>query len=309
MVRNSMKFSIVVVTYNRAILLNNFLTQFRSVEYSAADYEIIVVDNGSTDNTQGICIHMKTILPNLRYVYESHGGQSFARNTGISTALNEHILFLDDDEKFPPTILRRYTSAWKKYPKSFAIGGKIIAREQQNKRKICVSPNYSQYGWMLGEIDYGNTERKLIYPETLLSGNLSVRINPNSRSKSYFDTALGRRLSKRTGLGAEDYEYCLRAHLQHKDVRYIPLLVYNIIGSNRLTCAYQLLRNFLAGVERHIIDRHLKKKYKGHVVFAFSLKKMLTIDLRSGWSEILDKLFYITFSLGYYGYKFYCYNA
>lgn len=281
-----MKFSIIVVTYNRAALLNKFLAQFQSIEYPTSQYEIIIVDNGSTDYTQNLCIQAKSVLFNLRYAYESRGGQSFARNTGISVAKHAYLLFLDDDERFPSKILQHYASAWKKYPKSFAIGGKILSRLEKNNRKINIPSISPEYNWMLGEVDYGNRQKKLIYPETLFSGNLSMHIHEKSRRTPIFNTALGRRLTKRIGLGAEDYELNLRAHLQNKKIRYVPITVYNVIDKKRLTLSYRLLRSFLAGIEHNIIDKNLTRSYKNHIAFSFSVKKI--------------NIIYISFSLGYY---------
>jgi len=261
------KFSIIVVTYNRAELMNKFLTQFRYMEYPPSLYEVIIVDNGSTDYTLTVCIQAKKALSNLRYVYESRGGQSFARNTGISAAKYSHILFLDDDEQFPSIILQQYAAAWKRHPKSYAIGGKILPRLEKNIRNKTGSPISREFGWMLGKVDYGDLERGLEYPEALFSGNLSLHVQLRFRSAPIFNTKLGRRLVKHVGLGAEDYELCLRVLLQHRKIVYTPITVYNTIRMNRISLQYQLLRSFLAGIEHNIIDRNLTKKYKKHIAF------------------------------------------
>ena len=87
-----MNVSVVIPTYNRHILLkraiNSLLTQTYLVN------EIIVVDDGSTDNTKQIIKD----FPNITYIYQENRGVSTARNVGIQRAKNEWIAFLDSDD-------------------------------------------------------------------------------------------------------------------------------------------------------------------------------------------------------------------
>jgi len=86
--------SVVIPTYNRYTLLkraiNSLLTQTHTVD------EIIVVDDGSTDNTKDI----QNDFPNIIYIYQNNRGVSAARNVGIQRAKNEWIAFLDSDDEW-----------------------------------------------------------------------------------------------------------------------------------------------------------------------------------------------------------------
>jgi len=86
--------SVVIPTYNRYTLLkraiNSLLTQTHPVD------EIIVIDDGSTDNTKQITKD----FPNIIYIYQSNRGVSAARNVGIQRAKNEWIAFLDSDDEW-----------------------------------------------------------------------------------------------------------------------------------------------------------------------------------------------------------------
>jgi len=86
--------SVVIPTYNRYTLLkraiNSLLTQTHPVD------EIIVIDDGSTDNTKQITKD----FPNIIYIYQSNRGVSAARNVGIQQAKNEWIAFLDSDDEW-----------------------------------------------------------------------------------------------------------------------------------------------------------------------------------------------------------------
>ena len=84
--------SVIVVTYNRAHFLKDALDSIQRQTFR--DYEIILVDDGSTDNTKEIAEKYEEI----RYIYQEHGGISKARNTGVKAARGQWIAFLDSDD-------------------------------------------------------------------------------------------------------------------------------------------------------------------------------------------------------------------
>lgn len=89
--------SVVIPTYNRAYCIEQTLETVLKQTY--ADYEIIVVDDGSSDHTFEL---MKRYADKVRYIYQPNAGVSAARNTGIREAQADWIAFLDsDDEWFP----------------------------------------------------------------------------------------------------------------------------------------------------------------------------------------------------------------
>ena len=89
-----MKISVVIPTYNRYELLKKALTSVFSQTYQAS--EVIVIDDGSTDNTKNILYD----FPNIIYIYQDNSGVSSARNQGIKNATNEWMAFLDSDDEW-----------------------------------------------------------------------------------------------------------------------------------------------------------------------------------------------------------------
>jgi glycosyltransferase involved in cell wall biosynthesis len=87
-----MKISVVIPTYNRYDFLKRAIDSVLAQTYLCD--EIIVVDDGSTDNTSQI----KKDTPNVTYIYQKNAGVSAARNSGINIAKNEWIAFLDSDD-------------------------------------------------------------------------------------------------------------------------------------------------------------------------------------------------------------------
>lgn len=88
--------SVIIPVYNAEKFLcrsvDSLLNQTRK------DFEIILVDDGSTDNSGIICDKYASQYKNIRVVRRKNGGLSAARNTGVSAARNEYILFLDSDD-------------------------------------------------------------------------------------------------------------------------------------------------------------------------------------------------------------------
>jgi glycosyltransferase involved in cell wall biosynthesis len=92
-----MKVSVIIPTYNRAHLIAE--TILSALEQSLADREIIVVDDGSTDETSEV---LRTFEDKVIYIRQANSGPAKARNTGIRMARGKYIAFLDSDDIWLP---------------------------------------------------------------------------------------------------------------------------------------------------------------------------------------------------------------
>lgn len=117
-----MRFSIIVPTYNRKMTLRQTLAALVARDYP--DYEIIVVDDGSTDGTSGM---IAAEFPSVRYMRQSNRGPAAARNAGIRAATGEVIAFTDDDCVPPRDWLTRLTDGYVRYPQAAGVGGYLEA--------------------------------------------------------------------------------------------------------------------------------------------------------------------------------------
>jgi glycosyltransferase involved in cell wall biosynthesis len=88
-----MQISIIITTYNRADKLDKCLKAYNKQTLPRSKYELIVVDDGSNDNTKSLVKKYKSV----RYIYQKNAGQGIARNNGINKANGEVILFGQDD--------------------------------------------------------------------------------------------------------------------------------------------------------------------------------------------------------------------
>jgi len=87
------KFSIIIPTYNRATFLPKAIESVLSQTYT--DWELIIVDDGSTDNTRDVV--SKYVDNRIRYIYQQNAERSSARNNGINHANGDYVCFMDSD--------------------------------------------------------------------------------------------------------------------------------------------------------------------------------------------------------------------
>lgn len=94
-----MKISVVICTYNREQFLPECLEHLKNQTAAPESFEIVLINNNSTDNTEAICLEFQEKNPalNVLYVVEKNPGLSHARNCGIKSARGEIISFIDDD--------------------------------------------------------------------------------------------------------------------------------------------------------------------------------------------------------------------
>ncbi len=91
--------SVVIATYNRSQLLLRCLQSLESQEYPRTAFEVIVVDDGSADDTEEAVLQFKraTSLPRILYKRMPHVGPAEARNVGIAQSSEDIVVFIDDD--------------------------------------------------------------------------------------------------------------------------------------------------------------------------------------------------------------------
>jgi glycosyltransferase involved in cell wall biosynthesis len=111
------KVSVIIPTYNRATYLRKTLESVLQQTFS--DYEIIIVDDGSTDPTENLIAQLFTERPVLRertrYFFQRNQGKSVALNYGLSEARGEWIAFLDSDDLWLPTKLEEQFRALERF--------------------------------------------------------------------------------------------------------------------------------------------------------------------------------------------------
>lgn len=100
-----MNFSIIVPAYNSAPFLDTCISSVKAQCFT--DWELIVVNDGSTDNTCDILRRYAESDERIRVIEQENRGQFFARQKGISVAKGQYVVFLDSDDALPPHCLSR----------------------------------------------------------------------------------------------------------------------------------------------------------------------------------------------------------
>ena len=127
-----MNVSIVIPTYNRKSILEKCLYSLENQKLNklVKEYEIIVVDDGSTDGTTEWIEAHKSDLPHVILYKQKHGGPALGRNLGVMKARNEIIIFIDSDlivlSDFIQKHVKKLTSEWKRNNKKCFTYGSVI---------------------------------------------------------------------------------------------------------------------------------------------------------------------------------------
>ena len=124
-----MDFSIVVPAYNEEKTIKKCLNALFKLKYPKNKYEVIVVNNNSTDQTKNIVKSYK----NVTFLNEYKQGISFARQKGLNFAKGKYYISIDADTVLPINYLQKATSIINKHPNAACIFGPVMA---QNYYKI-----------------------------------------------------------------------------------------------------------------------------------------------------------------------------
>src|SRR3989344_3835761 len=150
--------SVIIPTYNRRLVIGRAIKSVLNQTYS--DYELIIVDDGSSDGTRELIQEYAEKDKRIKYIYQENGGASSARNFGIKQSLGEYLAFLDSDNEWLSDFLETMVSVLKNRKSLLMaycsenlfltsedrdINGKIIARrvraEEYNPAKL-LKTNY-----------------------------------------------------------------------------------------------------------------------------------------------------------------------
>jgi len=187
--------TIAICTWNRAGYLSDTLDGLAAQLSLPSLFEILVVDNNSTDNTAELCktFEEKHKDLNFRYVTEENQGLSFARNRAFQEAAAEVVTFIDDDVFLPPDYTEKLIGYIQKYPLVPAAGGRIFVHFDETE------PNWIPKALMpmFGLHDLGPNDKPYTgnFPR---GGNMVIRKHVFF-STGGFDTSLGRIGTKLVG--------------------------------------------------------------------------------------------------------------
>lgn len=122
-------FSIIITTYNRAHLISRALNSL--ISQTEKDWEAIIVDDESTDDTSLQVLPYLKAYPQIKYLRKVHSGEALSKNEGIKSSTGKYISFLDSDDEYKPSHLETRRAILEKNPSvMFLYGGITVIGNQ-----------------------------------------------------------------------------------------------------------------------------------------------------------------------------------
>jgi glycosyltransferase involved in cell wall biosynthesis len=272
--------SVIIPTYNRASFLKEAIQSVLSQDYFARDatvpFEFLVIDDGSTDNTEEI---VKSFRGKVKYRFKEHGGVSSARNLGLELAGGEYIAFLDSDDLWKEEKISIQMNFMSTFPEARIC----YTEEVWIRRGVFVNPKkiHRKYsGWIFDRI----------LPLCLLSLSSALFRKDVFEKIGKFDEELP---------ACEDYDFGIR--LAQKYPIYLlpkPLIIKRGGHSDQLSRKYWGMDRFrvkalekaihlpLTPHQEKLVRREIVKKCR---ILVQGFKKRKKISEAQKYSLILDK--------------------
>jgi glycosyltransferase involved in cell wall biosynthesis len=243
-----MKFSVVIPTYNRSEELGETLRSLASIT-SPGDWEVIVVDNNSTDDTPAVVEAIAGAFPApLRLLHEPEQGRSAALNAGVTRAVGEIIAIADDDYRFDKNWLVAVDEGFQNLDCAY-VGGKTLPRWPTTV-PAWVTASSGRQRAVLGVADYGPDIMEF-GSSPALGGNTAVRRDTLERV-GLWNNVIGRKAG--TLLGQEQREWGVRVSKAGLRGFYLPnMIVYHTIPADRLTRRYFYRWFYWHGISRALL--------------------------------------------------------
>lgn len=286
----SVDLTIAICTWNRASIIGGTLDAVCSLEIPAdTSWEVLIVDNNSSDNTVEVVSRYETKLP-LRYVLEPNAGTSFARNRAVNESKGKLFISLDDDCRPQSDLVMEYLQAMGDHPDVAVFGG-TMEPEFECAPPRWISDNLDSLNAVLARLKRPGANRYLAPNEPVVTGNMAIRTEILKRYP--FDTKLGYVGSNR--MAGEDIDLYARlradghrafwvgtANVRHfipKRSISLDAITRKYVGEGRLQVRFEqdprVFRRATFGVPRWAIKQFLKAQLTSWLCYPFRSRRWL----------------------------------
>jgi glycosyltransferase involved in cell wall biosynthesis len=295
----STSLTVALCTHNHKPRLERTLRGLAHLQPPQSPWELLVVDNASTDGTAELLSEpgWRANRLNVRVVREPKLGLSHARNRAVSEADGEYLVFMDDDETPDPDWLRAYERVILA-ERPDALGGRIEVLFEDGERPAWLQDELLGF---LGKLDRGASACRLLDPGTpIFGGNFAFRKAIFDRIGA-FDTGLGRKGT--SNAGGEDTEIYRRMLDAGCSVWWVPqAVIHHRIQSAKLRRWYFLDLHFRQGRTEGMNKRGSASRVPPTYLFGQLLRAARTALLqrfREGGNASLRREMNIAYFLGY----------
>jgi glycosyltransferase involved in cell wall biosynthesis len=230
-----MTLSIIICSYNRASYISDALTSLYGQSSGLDDFEVIIVDNNSIDNTKEVYAQWRQTNTNgqFSFISETKQGASFARNTGAAIAKGEWVCFMDDDAVATTDYVKNIIKHIQDQPFIVGFGGRIIPKY------IPAEPKWMSYyvSSLVGNFDYAPTACAFENGKYPLESNMIVK-------KSVYDQIGGFNVNLpgvvgTLRIGGEGKELFYKIIALGHTIYYDPsICVHHVVEVKKLTSEY-----------------------------------------------------------------------
>lgn len=261
--------SVIICTYNRADLLTDVLQTVCEQTLERSQYEVIVVDNNSSDDTAAVSHTFAVRYPNVRYCFEAQQGLSHARNRGWQEARGDYVAYIDDDCKVPEGWLAAAKAVIERVAPDL-FGGPFFA--------FYNTPKPAWYKDSYGSHTPYTQAQQLKKADDLYGGNLFLRRDLFEQVGG-FNPKLGMS-GKKSGYG-EETELLNRivAMMPQAIIYYEPkLYLYHLVRSQKMTWRWIITAHFAQGRDFYLVysPPTSKLRWLGRVI-KYSLLLLLSL--------------------------------
>jgi GT2 family glycosyltransferase len=299
-----MRVSVVIATYNRAPLLAECLEHL-SRQHFAPDDEVIVVDNGSTDDTPTVIADARRAFAvPVRQLVERTPGKSHAMATGVADARGDVFAFTDDDVDVAADWVDEIRRVMN--DPGIALAGGPVTPRWQTSPPVWLRAAVDAYGRLaapLGLLNYGS-ESFPLGPRTVLGANLVVRAEVLQKLGGYV-SHLGK--LRGTLLSGEDHELCVRVQAAGFRAVYWPeLRVTHWVPTSRMRARYAMSWFFWSGITHAMLDagdRPVRSLFRIPLHFVkrmgLSAARSVGAALSGHSAQMMDNAIDVAFVAGY----------
>jgi len=291
--------TVALCTHNHEQRLARTLRGLKQVIHPNCPWELLIVDNASTDGTRQVAAASDWRTPgmNVRVAREEKLGLSNARNRAIEEATGEYIIFMDDDETPDPHWLGAYERIILA-ERPDAAGGRIEVMFEDGARPPWLQDELLGF---LGQLHHGDTARRLVASDTpIFGGNFAFRREVFARIGA-FDAGLGRKGTANTG--GEDTEIYRRMIASGSNVWWVPdAIIHHRIQAGKLRRSYFLDLHFrqgrVEGMRKRGAASRIPPAYLVPQLWR-AMKSALSERLERGNNTSLRKEMNVAYFLGY----------
>ncbi len=249
-------FTVAIPTYNGETRLPDVLERLRSqVETESFSWEILVIDNNSSDRTAQVIREYQTQWPlscPLIYYFCPEQGAAFARQKAVEKAKGKLIGFLDDDNLPEKNWVAAAYEFGQKHPQVGAYGSQIHGLFFEQTESDRLPKNFQEIASFLAIVERGNTPHLYNPSHKILPPGAGLVVKKDAWLTSVPNRLVLNHQGKQAGTASEDLEALLHIQKSGWEIWYNPaMIVYHKIPNDRLKADYLRLLTRCVGLSRH----------------------------------------------------------